>query len=75
MKGVYMKSQKSTNENSWFVNVVETIGKLVLKVCAVVVIGAIISYIIFYIKGYHFGATMRVVGIVIACIGRLGKAI
>lgn len=75
MKGVYMKSQKSTNENSWFVNVVETIGKLVLKVCAVVVIGAIIRYIIFYIKGYHFGATMRVVGIVIACIGRLGKAI
>ena len=64
-----MKLQKSTNENSWFVNVVETISKLVLKVGAVVVIGAIISYIIFYIKNYNFGATMRVVGIVIACIG------
>ena len=64
-----MKSKKSTNENSWFVNVVETISKLVLKVGLIVFIGAIIGYIIFYIKGYNFGATMRVVGIVIACIG------
>lgn len=69
MKGVYMKSQKSTKENSWFEHVVEMISKLVLKIGSVVVIGAIISYIIFYIKGYHFGSTMRVVGIVIACIG------
>lgn len=53
----------------WFGNVAVALGKLVLKIGTVVVIGAIISYIIFYIKGYHFGVTMRVIGIVIACIG------
>lgn len=69
-----MKTQDNANENSWFVKVAKTIGKLVLKIGSVVVIGAIISYIIFYIKGYHLGATMRVVGVAIACIGLASQA-
>lgn len=66
-----MKTQENTQNKrkSWFGNVAVALGKLVLKIGSVVVIGAIISYIIFYLKGYPFGATMRVVGIVIACIG------
>lgn len=54
---------------SWFRNLAVALGKLILKIGAVVIIGAIISYIIFNFKGYQIGATMRVVGIVIACIG------
>jgi hypothetical protein len=73
-KGVYMKMQKNVQEKSWFGKLTVAIGKLVLKIGSVVVIGAIISYIIFYIKGYNFGATMRVVGIVIACVGLASQA-
>ncbi|HSN67537.1 MAG TPA: hypothetical protein VLS94_12920 [Fusibacter sp.] len=66
-----MKTQENTQNKmkSWFGNVAVALGKLILKIGTMVVIGAIISYIIFYIKGYHFGVTMRVIGIVIACIG------
>jgi len=66
-----MKTQENMQNKlkSWFGNVAVALGKLVLKIGTVVVIGAIISYIIFYLKGYSFGVTMRVVGIVIACIG------
>ncbi len=68
-----MKSQKNTQNNtqnrSWFGNLAVALGKLVLKIGTMVIIGAIISYILFYYKGFQLGATMRVVGIVIACIG------
>ena len=45
------------------------IGKLLIKVGVVVLIGVLISYIVHYFKGFDFGSTMRIVGAIIACIG------
>ncbi|MDH8677388.1 hypothetical protein QE109_04465 [Fusibacter bizertensis] len=45
------------------------LGKLVIKIGAVVLIGVAISYAIYYIKGFEFGTTMRIVGVIIAVIG------
>lgn len=58
---------------SWFKSLAIALGKFVLKIGVVVLIGAIISFAIYYIKGYSLGATMRIVGIVIVFIGLLSQ--
>jgi hypothetical protein len=54
---------------SWLTIIAISLGKLFLKICIVVVLGAAFSFAIHYIKGYQLGSTMRVVGIVIAMLG------
>ncbi len=52
-------------------------GKVILRIVMVVLIGLVISFAVYYIKGYSLGTVMRIVGVIIALIGlgsQLGEA-
>lgn len=55
----------------WLGKMVNRVWKSTLKVAIVVSIGALISLLVYVMSDYQFGAILRVVGVVMACIGLL----
>lgn len=53
----------------WVTIIAISLGKLLLKICIVVILGAVLSYAIHYLKGYQIGSTMRIIGLIIALLG------
>lgn len=66
-----MKTKKEMLETVtyWLKVILKSFAKLILKICIVVAIGAALSYALHYFKGFSFGSTMRIIGVVIAMLG------